>query len=113
MKNVIAVIIIVAGLASASISHAEGIELEKRDYLTLIVSNYVYGFNEFDTSVVAFDKSVSIGIYYNSDNQDKNRADQLAARFREQVPLLIAKYEWASDVSIVVNVYSESRARGY
>ena len=113
MKNVIAVIIIVAGIVFASISHAESIELEKRDYLMLIVGNYVHGFKEFDTSVVAFDDSVSVGIYYDAETQDGNKAETLADRFRKQLPRLLAKYEWANEVTFVVNVYGESGERRY
>ena len=114
MKNIIAAIIIATGLNIAPIAQAETIELEKRDYLKLIVGNYVHGFKEFDTSVVAFDDSVSVGIYFDSDEQDKSRADQLAERFRKQLPLMLERYEWADEIAVVVSVYSESRAeRGY
>ena len=47
-------------------SNKRGIELSKKDYLAMIVCNYVYGFNYYDTSVNTTDNLVSIGIYYNS-----------------------------------------------
>ena len=110
MKQIISITIVALGLFLSSTLHADNIELEKRDYLLLIVGNYVNGFKEFDTSVVAFDDSVSVGIYFDSDGQDNNRADQLAERFRKQIPLMLERYEWADEIAVVVNVYNESRS---
>ncbi|MDH3630371.1 MAG: hypothetical protein OER98_04555 [Gammaproteobacteria bacterium] len=91
-----------------------GIELEKKDYLTLIVGNYIHGFKEFETSVLTFEDSVSVGIYYDLSTQDEKRAVQLANRFRENIPKMLKKYPWATDVQFTVNVYSEDRTnRGY
>ena len=106
-------LVMVALLLGSSVSIAEPIELEKRDYLTIIVSNYVHGFKEFDTSVVTFDDSINVGIYYNSNKQNFDRAEQLAARFKEFLPSMLEAYDWASDISIVVNVYGEDRSRGW
>ena len=113
MKNIILTLVIVTGLTYASLSQAETVALEKRDYLNLIVSSYVNGFNEFDTTIVAFDDSVSVGIYYDSNAQDESRAEQLADRFRKYIPALLEKYEWAEGISILVSVYSEDDARGH
>ena len=109
MKKIMAVSIITVGIMFASTSQAETIELEKKDYLKLIVSSYVNGFNEFDTTVVSFDDSLSVGIYYNSHTQDKQRADQLAQRFRENIPGLLESYKWAEDIKVLVSVYGEDR----
>lgn len=106
-------LVMVALLLGSSVSIAEPIELEKSDYLKIIISNYVHGFKEFDTSVVTFDDSISVGIYYNSNKQNFSRAEQLAARFKEFLPLMLEEYDWASDISIVVNVYGEDRSRGW
>ena len=104
---------ILFGLLSGP-SFAEKIELEKKDYLTLVVSNYVHGFKEFETSITALSDSVSIGIYYDVSTQDKQRANQLAERFRSQVPPILNRYDWAKNVEVIVNVYSEDRTgRGY
>jgi hypothetical protein len=93
---------------------AETIELEKKDYIALIVSSYVNGFNEFETSVTAFEDSVSVGIYYDQTTQDESRAEGLANRFRLQVPLRLSRYEWSEDVDVIVNVYSQDlTGRGY
>lgn len=97
----------------ASTSQAETILLEKKDYLNLIVSSYVNGFNEFDTTIVTFDDSVSVGIYYDSNEQDESRANQLAERFRKYLPAFFEKYDWADDISVLVSVYSEDDARGH
>ena len=111
MKNIIAVIVIGSVMMFASTSQAETIPLEKRDYLNLIVSSYVNGFNEFDTTVVTFDDSVSVGIYYDTNEQDEHRANRLAERFRRYLPSMLEKYEWADDISVLVSVYSEDDAR--
>jgi len=87
-------------------SHAELIALDKRDYLKLIVGTYVHGFNEFDTTIWTSDELVKVGIIYNPNEQDKRRAEQLAERFREQLPLILGEpqYQWANDVGIEVSV---------
>ena len=91
--------------------HTGLIQLEKRDYLKLIVSTYVNGFKEFDTTVVTFDDSVSVGIYYDSTGQDQQRADQLAKRFRENIPPMLEPYKWAKNIKVIVSVYGEERER--
>ena len=111
MKNLIFGILV---LFFATASPAEAIELEKKDYLTFIVSNYVHGFKEFETSVTSFEDSVSIGIYYDISTQSEARANQLAKRFRSQVASQLRRYEWAKNIKVIVNVYSEDRSgRGY
>ncbi len=91
-----------AGLVAA-------IELERNDYLNLIVGNYVHGFKEFDTSVSVIDNTVTVGIYWDSNTQNERRAISLRERFLEQIPLLLERYEWARDISVRVSVYSEER----
>ena len=112
MKNIMPVSIIAVGIMFASVSQAETIELEKKDYLKLIVSSYVNGFNEFDTTVVTFDDSISVGIYFDSNKQNKQRADQLAKRFRDNIPGSLEPYNWAEDIKVLVSVYEEDRHRG-
>jgi len=89
-------------------SHADLIALDKRDYLKLIVGTYVHGFNEFDTSIWTSDELVKVGIYYNPNEQDERKAEQLAERFREQLPLILGEpqYQWANDVGIEVSVHN-------
>ena len=41
-------------------SHADLIALDKRDYLKLIVGNYVHGFSEFDTTIWTSDELVRL-----------------------------------------------------
>ena len=89
--------------------YAETIELEKKDYLTFIISGYVHGFKEFDTSVVGFNDSVSVGIYYDLLTQSRSRADQLAERFRLKIPSMLSQHSWAKGIKVVVSVYSEDR----
>jgi hypothetical protein len=98
----------------SSFNYANSIELEKKHYLALIVGNYVHGFKEFDTSVVGFEESVSIAIYYDINTQTELRANQLAVRLRFQVQKILNAHEWAKDTEVLVNVYSEDRTgRGY
>ncbi len=107
-----ALLLFIAIMSLAPTAH--GIELEKKHYLILIIGNYVHGFKEFDTSVVGFDDSVSIGIYYDISTQKETRANQLASRFRANIPKLLQLYSWAKEVKVIVNVYSEDRTgRGY
>lgn len=115
MNKYIAILLLVlSSLLFGTPALAEKIDLEKKDYLTLVVSNYVHGFKEFETSVTSFNDSVSIGIYYDESTQSEMRANQLAKRFRSQVPRKLSQYQWAKDIEIIVNVYSEDRTgRGY
>lgn len=102
-----AILILIFLIYSTSIV-ADQVKIETKDYLAFIVGNYVNGFNEFDTTIVAFEKSVSVGIYYDENNQKRERAEKLADRFRKQIPYLINRYEWAKGTNLVVNVYSKS-----
>ena len=92
--------------------NADLIALDKTDYLKLIVASYVNGFNEFDTTTWTSDELVKVGIYYDPGEQDRDRAEQLAAQFREKLPLMLAEaqYRWARDVEIEVAIYPASRA---
>ena len=80
--------------------------LEKRDYLKLIVGNYVHGFNEFDTTIQTSNDEIGVGIYYRPGDQDKGRAEQLAERFRKELPFILGDpgYPWAKEVTIQVSV---------
>ena len=90
-------------------SDAKGIELAKKDYLALIVSNYVYGFNDYETSVTATDKLVSIGIYYDSQLHSETEYYEIADYFRAKIPEILKQYSWAKEVAIEVNFYPEKR----
>lgn len=89
----------------SSNAFSETIEIEKTFALKMLVSSYVNGFKEFDTTVVGYDGTVSIGIYVEREGQSKERAEQLAKRFYEQVPKLLERNSWAKDVNVVVNIY--------
>ena len=98
---------------SAMFAQADKITLTKKNYITLIVGNYVHGFKEFETSVTSFDDSVSIGIYYDPSTQSKVRANTLTERFRFQIPHKLNSYKWAKGVEVIVSVYSHDVSRGY
>jgi len=92
-----------------------GFNLRRTEYLALLVGNYVHGFKEFDTKVEADEASVSVGIYYDPTVQRKDRAEQLADRFRTQLSLMFeeAQHEWAGNVGIMVTVHTHDRSNGY
>ena len=93
---------------------AETVEVEKKDFIALIVGNYVNGFKEFDTTVMGFNDSVSVGIYYDTSTQSKSRAEQLAKRFRLHIPGKLKTYSWEKPIKVLVTVYPEQRVeRGY
>lgn len=81
--------------------------LAKKDYLRLIVSSYVNGFKEFDTTVATSDDSVSVSILYDSNHQERQRADRVANRFRENIPPMLESYQWAENITISVTVYGD------
>jgi len=99
--------------AAQALENAGLIQLEKKDYLKLIVSSYVNGFKEFDTTVVTFDDSVRVGIYYDLNEQDPQRAEQLAKRFRENIPSMLEPYEWAENITVSVSIHGEDRSHGH
>ena len=110
--TVIKALIVSLMLVTSSLSYA--IELTKGDYIKLIVSNYVHGFKEFDTSVIAFDDgSISVGIYYDIKSGSVSRANQLSRRFENQIPALLSRYDWGKDITLIVSVYGEEQSRGY
>lgn len=96
---------------SGGASKKRSITLEQGDYLKLIVGNYVHGFKEFDTSVKTSDDSVRVGVYFDADTQGRERAEQLAGRFRQQLPSILNDYSWAKDVTLIVYVYDKSRLK--
>jgi hypothetical protein len=99
-----AILILIGLIYSASIV-ADQVKIDTKDYLALIVGNYVNGFNEFDTTIVTLENSVSVSIYFDTHNQDRERAEQLADRFRKQIPHLINRYEWAKGTNLKVTLY--------
>ena len=106
--------VVVVSLVLVTSSFSNALEVTKGDYIALIVSNYVHGFKEFDTSVKAFDDgSVSVGIYYDIKSGSVSRANQLSRRFENQIPALLSRYEWGKDISLIVSVYGEDQSRGY
>jgi len=88
--------------------------ISRAEYLEWKVGAYVRGFNEFDTSVISLDNTMSIGIYYDITKQDSKRADQLKKRFEFQIRKILDKIEWGKEIKVTVTVYSEDRTgRGY
>ncbi len=89
----------------------KSIRLAKRDYLELIVGNHVHGFKAFDTLVKASDDSVSVGIFYGTDEKEKANAEQFADYLRKELPVILGRpeYKWAKGVDLKVAVYGEDR----
>ena len=104
MKKTLICIILLA----SSILTAETIEIDRRDYISLIVGNYVHGFNRFDTGIVSFNNSVSISIYYDENKQSRVMAERLAERFEAQIPLIFKHNGKLKDVKVIVNVYTDT-----
>jgi len=90
---------------------ADRVYLEKKVFLKLLVSSYVNGFKEFDTAVATTDHSVSVSIYYDISLQNQRSADQLADRFRQEIPQMLKPYRWAENVAIEVLVNADDRSR--
>ena len=81
--------------------------LAKKDYLKIIVSNYVNGFKEFDTTVATSGDSVSVSIFHDSNEQAQQRAHQLANSFREKIPPMLKPYQWAKNITVSVTVHDD------
>ena len=95
-----------ATLADQSLN-SKRIELAKKDYLAMIVCNFVYGFHKYEMSVTTTDNLVLVGIYYNNRFYVDSLPYDLADMFREEIPAILKEYEWANDVSVEVVVYGE------
>lgn len=80
--------------------------LDQSDYILFLVSSYVNGFKEFDTTVVSFEESVLVGIYLSNKNQSEENALILKERFEAQVPLLIQR-KLKKEIDVIVRIHYE------
>ena len=98
-------IFFIIALLISPLALSETVEIEKRFAIKMLVSSYVNGFKKYDTTVVGFDDSVSIGIYIDRDNQTREGAEILEKRFLEQVPKLLKLNTWSKDTKVNVTIY--------
>jgi len=118
-KKLIVVFLFLFFISFSSIGFSSELNKEYRptrvDWLKVVVGNYIWGFNEFDTSLVVHDDgSINVGIYYDMSTQSREKASQLKERFEEQIPMRLKQYAWARNIKLIVSVYSEDRSgRGY
>ncbi|UCH82097.1 MAG: hypothetical protein JSW20_05570 [Nitrospiraceae bacterium] len=111
MKKILIIILICAIPGWCT---AETVKFNKSDAISLMVTSYVHGFKEFGTSVIALDDSVSVGIYYDLKTQKKQKAEMLAKRFREKIPIILSKYPWGKNIQVYIAVYEYDRmSSGY
>ena len=111
-----AILLTLIFLCTGFTSSAQEVSLSRNDALTVIVGTYVNGFKEFDTSVIIIEgtSTIRVAVYRDSTTQELAKAESLADRFRVQIPKMISKYDWATDIDLTVTVYSEDRSgRGY
>lgn len=97
--------IFVLFLALTSVAFAETVVIEKNLVIQMFVAGYVNGFKKYDTTVNGYDDSVSIGIYVPSESQSKEAAEELAKKFRNQVPKLLGRVPLGADIKVTVTVY--------
>lgn len=98
-------LILLGALLFSCASSADSVEIQKRFALKMLVASYVNGFKQYDTSVVGYEDSVSVGIYVEREGQTREGAEVLASRFREQIPKLLRLNSWAKDTKVEVTVY--------
>ena len=121
-KYIAILLLMLSTLSFGTPAYADKIELEKKDYLTLIVGNYVHGFKDFDTSVTASDDLVSIIVYYDNKKevdagifsdteQYAGRIEDLAKKFQQTIPELLKKYSWAKGVTVKVSIKPKERGK--
>jgi hypothetical protein len=87
-------------------SSGDELKISRDDYLKLIIGNYIHGFNQFDTTLVVMNNSVSIRIYYKN---EKNLDDvqKLTERFKNQIPHILERYHWTTTTNVIVSTYQE------
>ena len=104
MKKLISFFLIFFSLSSYS--NGDELKISKDDYLKLIIGHYIHGFNQFDTSLVVMNNSVSIRIYYKN---EKNLDDvkKLSERFKNQIPYILERYHWTTTTDVMVNTTQE------
>lgn len=82
--------------------------MSKREYLELLVGNYVHGFKEFGTSIYILpdpDDMLYVDIYYDAKTQKKLSAMKFQRHLTKELPYVLARYEWAKDIPVEVNIF--------
>ena len=109
MNRIMVVLLLLSPVVLLGRQEAEQAQITTADLLELKVGNYVHGFKEFDTSVTAMGRTISIGIYWDLSTQSKERAHQLKKRFERHIPSILKAYGLAESYDMAVTVYSEDR----
>jgi hypothetical protein len=84
--------------------------MTRRDYLELMVGNYIHGFKRFGTTAYILNDNgdkMFIEIYYNEKTQSKIEALLFKRRLEKEMPYILEKYDWAKGVPFEVNVFAE------
>lgn len=84
--------------------------MSKREYLELLVGNYVHGFKEFGTAIYILpDPSdvLYVDIYYDVNRQKKLQAMKFQRHLAKELPYVLARYEWAKDIPIEINIFQK------
>lgn len=104
---------IILTLAMSGVYASETIQINKGDYLMLVIGNYVHQFNTFDTSVHLFADTIKINIYYDRSTQTEEMAENFRNRVSLQVEHIFLKYDWANDFSYAIDINSEDMSTQY
>ena len=89
------------------------VEINKSDYLMLLIGNYVHQFNIFDMSVHVWGNQIRINIYYDVLKQDRKRAENFKERISGKIPSILSNFDWAKDYTFEILVNSEDMESQY
>lgn len=84
--------------------------MNKREYLELLVGNYVHGFKEFGTAIYILpdpNDVLYVDIYYDVERQKKLQAMKFQRHLAKELPYVLARYEWAKDIPIEINIFQK------
>ena len=85
----------------------ETTNINRRDFLELVVGNYVHGFKHFGTSIYFVENKLVIEVYYDAKTQDKVSALVFKRKIEKQIPFLLQRFEWANNLQYEVEVFAD------
>lgn len=80
--------------------------LRKRDYLELMVGNYVHGFKQFGSTVYMNENTLQIDVFYGAD-QGKLKALRFKRHLEKEMPYVLNKYDWSSQIAFEISIFPE------
>lgn len=84
--------------------------MSKREYLELLVGNYIHGFKEFGTAIYILpdpNDVLYVDVYYDEKSQKKLDAMKFQRHLAKELPYVLARYDWAKNIPIEINIFQK------